>query len=186
MLADIDGRTDVDGLRAIGEVARTGLHGANRLASNSLLECVVMGRAAARAIAQQPAAAPALARPTETLQAGAQEQDTAAIAQELRQLMQDCVGIQRSDQGLAQAVQRIAAWRERLAPAAGHALRNQLDVCWLMATAAAARRELRRAFAHRRRTGAGGMKNDPHAPLAAQGPLPRGAAFILGRPGDEE
>jgi len=38
-------------------------------------------------------------------------------------------------------VQRIAAWRERLAPAAGHALRNQLDVCWLMATAAAARRE---------------------------------------------
>ena len=100
-----------------------------------------MGRAAAQAIAQQPAAAPAPAQPTETLQAGAQEQDTAAIAQELRQLMQDCVGIQRSDQGLAQAVQRIAAWRERLAPAAGHALRNQLDVCWLMATAAAARRE---------------------------------------------
>ena len=141
VLASIDGRTDVDGLHAIGEVARTGLHGANRLASNSLLECVVMGRAAAQAIAQQPAAAPAPARPTETLQAGVQEQDTAAVAQELRQLMQDCVGIQRSDQGLAQAVQRIAAWRERLAPAAGHALRNQLDVCWLMATAAAARRE---------------------------------------------
>ena len=64
VLADIDGRTDVDGLRAIGEVARTGLHGANRLASNSLLECVVMGRAAAQAIAQQPVSYTHLTLPT--------------------------------------------------------------------------------------------------------------------------
>jgi L-aspartate oxidase len=141
VLADIDGRTDVDGLRAIGEVARTGLHGANRLASNSLLECVVMGRAAAQAIARQPAAAQAPAQRIDTLQAATQEQGTAAVAQQLRQLMQDCVGIQRSDQGLALALQRIAAWRDTLEPTAPHALRNQLDVCWLMATAAAARRE---------------------------------------------
>lgn len=48
---DLSGRTTVAGLYAVGEVACTGLHGANRLASNSLLECVVMGRAAAEAIA---------------------------------------------------------------------------------------------------------------------------------------
>ncbi|MBX6964099.1 L-aspartate oxidase [Alcaligenes faecalis] len=47
---DLSGRTTVAGLYAVGEVACTGLHGANRLASNSLLECVVMGRAAAEAI----------------------------------------------------------------------------------------------------------------------------------------
>lgn len=49
---DLSGRTTVAGLYAVGEVACTGLHGANRLASNSLLECVVMGRAAAEAIAK--------------------------------------------------------------------------------------------------------------------------------------
>ncbi|CAB5704309.1 L-aspartate oxidase [Delftia tsuruhatensis] len=141
VLAGIDGRTDLQDLHAIGEVARTGLHGANRLASNSLLECVVMGRAAARAIAQQPAAVQAPAHVAGPMGSSLQAVDTAAVEQQLRQLMHDCVGIQRSDQGLAHALQRIAAWRQALEPAAGHALRNQLDVCWLMASAAAARRE---------------------------------------------
>ena len=49
VLVDLDGRTDAPGLYAAGEVTQSGLHGANRLASNSLLECLVFGEAAAQA-----------------------------------------------------------------------------------------------------------------------------------------
>jgi len=53
IVTDISGRTDLPGLYAVGETTCTGLHGANRLASNSLLECVVIGRAVAQSIGQQ-------------------------------------------------------------------------------------------------------------------------------------
>jgi L-aspartate oxidase len=49
VVTDLDGRTDLTGLYAVGETACTGLHGANRLASNSLLECMVFAGAAAQA-----------------------------------------------------------------------------------------------------------------------------------------
>jgi L-aspartate oxidase len=54
IITDLSGRTDLPGLYAVGEATCTGLHGANRLASNSLLECVVLGRATAKYIEEQP------------------------------------------------------------------------------------------------------------------------------------
>ena len=57
IVTDLSGRTDLQGLYAVGETAYTGFHGANRLASNSLLECVVLGRAAALNSAEQHRAA---------------------------------------------------------------------------------------------------------------------------------
>ena len=50
IVTDLDGRTSIRGLSAVGEVARTGVHGANRLASNSLLEGAVFGARAAAAL----------------------------------------------------------------------------------------------------------------------------------------
>ena len=60
VLTDLDGRTEVPGLYAAGECAATGVHGANRLASNSLLECLVFGRRAALAALEEPDLPPAL------------------------------------------------------------------------------------------------------------------------------
>jgi len=59
VMTDLDGQTDIAGLYAIGEVACTGMHGANRMASNSLLECLVFARAASEHITATLAATPA-------------------------------------------------------------------------------------------------------------------------------
>jgi L-aspartate oxidase len=103
--ATVDGRTDVTGLYAAGEVARTGLHGANRLASNSLLEGLVVGRRAARAVAQDLATG--LLGDPRTIEP--QSPPAAAIAERdvLQRTMSRYAGIGRDADGLAIALATI-------------------------------------------------------------------------------
>ncbi|EDP98878.1 L-aspartate oxidase [Shewanella benthica] len=110
VMTDLRGQTDLNGLYAIGEVAYTGLHGANRLASNSLLECLVFARAAAEDIEGQlhkfpmPGILPAW---DESKVSNSDEEVVIAHNwHELRLFMWDYVGIVRSDKRLERARRR--------------------------------------------------------------------------------
>lgn len=110
VLTGLDGATDVDGLYALGETACTGLHGANRLASNSLLECLVMAHSAS----ERFASAPRLAKPSETPEwprAQLENADEMIVIthmwDEIRRLMWNYVGIVRTTRRLERAVHRL-------------------------------------------------------------------------------
>ena len=106
---DLRARTDLPGLYAIGETACSGLHGANRLASNSLLECVVFGAAAARDILATPRQIPdSLPAWDESRVADADEEVVISHNwDELRRFMWDYVGIVRTNKRLERAQHRI-------------------------------------------------------------------------------
>jgi L-aspartate oxidase len=116
VVTDLAGRTDIPGLYAVGETAYTGLHGANRLASNSLLECLVVGRACAHQIAAAPAVElPALPAWDESRVTNADEEVVIAHNwDELRRFMWNYVGIVRTTKRLERAHHRIRLLKEEI------------------------------------------------------------------------
>ncbi|HQR02631.1 MAG: L-aspartate oxidase [Proteobacteria bacterium] len=109
IITDTRAHTDLPGLYAVGESAYTGLHGANRLASNSLLECLVYARAAAADMtAAKPPSTPALPTWDESRVTNADEEVVISHNwDELRRFMWDYVGIVRTDKRLERAMHRI-------------------------------------------------------------------------------
>jgi L-aspartate oxidase len=153
VLTDLAGRTDLPGLFAIGETACTGLHGANRLASNSLLECMVFARAAAQAIAAAPATpVPDVPRWDDSRVTDADE--SVVISHnwdELRRFMWDYVGIVRTNKRLERAAHRLTLLQAEIQEfyANFHVtrdlleLRNLVQVAELIVRSAQLRRESR-------------------------------------------
>lgn len=112
ILTDLDGKTDVDGLYAIGETSYTGLHGANRLASNSLLECLVFGESAAasidRSLTHNDFKSFEIPDWDESRVCDSDEEVVVSHNwHELRQFMWDYVGIVRTDKRLQRAKRRV-------------------------------------------------------------------------------
>jgi L-aspartate oxidase len=116
VVIDRSGRTDVANLYAIGETSFTGLHGANRLASNSLLECLVFGRASALDILGKPERqAPSLPEWDESRVTNADEEVVISHNwDELRRFMWNYVGIVRTDKRLERAAHRIQLLKEEI------------------------------------------------------------------------
>jgi L-aspartate oxidase len=117
VVTDVDGRTDITGLYAVGEAACTGLHGANRLASNSLLEALVCShRAAKRVLAEPSLAIPDRIPPWQS--GHATNADELVVVShnwdEIRRLMWDYVGIVRTNKRLQRAQKRLANLQEEI------------------------------------------------------------------------
>jgi L-aspartate oxidase len=153
VVTDLAGRTDIPGLYAVGETACTGLHGANRLASNSLLECVVVGRACASQIAAAPRVDnPVLPPWDESRVTNADEEVVIAHNwDELRRFMWNYVGIVRTTKRLERAQHRIKLLKEEIDEYYRNfrithdllELRNLVDVASLIVNSALSRHESR-------------------------------------------
>lgn len=154
IMSDLSGRTDIRRLYAIGECAHTGLHGANRLASNSLLECLVFARAAAQDIMQQPASGLSISVPDWDESQVTDSDEDVVIAHnwdELRRFMWDYVGIVRTTKRLLRARHRVHLLQREIHEFYSHyrisndllELRNLADIAQAIIESAIQRKESR-------------------------------------------
>lgn len=152
---DMAARTDLNRLYAVGECAHTGLHGANRMASNSLLECLVMGNAAAEDILanKDDMGAPAFVRTWDESKVTDSDEEVVVSHNwnELRRFMWDYVGIVRTDKRLARAKRRVDLLSSEIQEYYGNfrvtadllELRNLVTVADLIVRSAQMRKESR-------------------------------------------
>ena len=154
VLVDTSGRSSIPGLYAIGEVTCSGLHGANRLASNSLLEGLVYGHRVAQVLSETTATMPEVEVPDWDTGSAVPSDEAVVVSQnwdELRRFMWNYVGIVRSDKRLRRAARRIALLKEEIREYYwAHLvnrdmleLRNIADVAQLIVQCAIARKESR-------------------------------------------
>ena len=155
VMVDDHGRTDVEGLYAIGEVSYTGLHGANRMASNSLLECLVYGWSAAEDITRRMPDAHGVSTLPPWDQRRVENPDERVVIQhnwhELRLFMWDYVGIVRTTKRLERALRRITMLQQEIDEYYAHfrvsnnllELRNLVQVAELIVRCAMMRKESR-------------------------------------------
>lgn len=155
VVVDEVGRTDIHHLYAIGETAHTGLHGANRLASNSLLECLVVGRQAAQDIVDSIEGCNEMPPIPDWDETQVSDADEAVVIahnwDELRRFMWDYVGIVRTTKRLIRAKHRSKLLRQEIQEFYGNyrvtndllELRNLVDIAEVIINSALQRKESR-------------------------------------------
>jgi L-aspartate oxidase len=155
VVTDLNARTDIQGLYAVGEVAYTGLHGANRMASNSLLECLVFAERATVDILNilpEMSTPPSLPDWDESQVSDSDEEIVVSHNwEEIRRFMWDYVGIVRTNKRLSRAMRRIELLKEEIAEYYGTfrvtsdllELRNLVIVAELIIRSAQSRKESR-------------------------------------------
>jgi len=155
VLTDSYARTDIKNLYAIGEVACTGLHGANRMASNSLLECLVFADRASEDILRKLPGIPPIPKIPDWDESKVSDSDEEVVVShnwnELRHFMWDYVGIVRTDKRLSRAMNRVELLKKEIAEYYSHfrvtsdllELRNLVIVAELIIRCAQQRKESR-------------------------------------------
>ncbi|WP_049822588.1 L-aspartate oxidase [Arthrobacter sp. H41] len=174
---DTWGRTSLPGLYAAGEVACTGVHGANRLASNSLLEGLVFGARAAAALSAAASVAPWPVFASTPLDLGGSGVEQAFTRAELQRLMSDHVGVVRDGNGLRIAAKQLAQFGTAVSSVGDREQGNLLLAARLVVHAAAARTTSRGA--HYRSDDPDSASNRPSVPEGSRKPVGFGSSMAF-------